>query len=102
MWPPCCIKRWLCDVTNVFRPPPPCAARCARPTRLRARNRTPSRGWKRSSCLRPHPPPSLKKPEQRPDEPSFVSESETQVNAGNLTETQRHHLDYWTAFRAYM
>jgi serine/threonine protein kinase/sugar lactone lactonase YvrE len=46
--------------------------------------------------------PEAQDDEELLDEPSFDSESETQVNADNLTGTPRHHLDYWTAFRAYM
>ena len=36
------------------------------------------------------------------DEPPFDSEGATQDDFANLTSTQRHHLEYWTAFRDYM
>jgi WD40 repeat protein/serine/threonine protein kinase len=46
--------------------------------------------------------PEVQGIEERPNKPSFDSESETQVDVGDLSKTQRHHLEYWTAFRAYM
>ena len=35
-------------------------------------------------------------------EPSLDSEAGMRENVGGLTATQRHHLEYWTAFRDYM
>ncbi|HEV7889382.1 MAG TPA: DUF4268 domain-containing protein [Pyrinomonadaceae bacterium] len=41
-------------------------------------------------------------PETADDEPTDTAADETQTDAAALTETQRHHLAYWTAFRDYM
>src|SRR5438045_3373645 len=63
----------------------------------------PSRQGMETVAMPPRPTDGdVQDDEGQPDETLFDSESETQINVGDLSKTQRHHLDYWTAFRSYM